>query len=283
MMRALRGPGLRPPSSGRAILRENTIRGIWSKGGAAVNGWLGIPSSVSAENMAQAGWDSLTVDLQHGLVDYQAAVTMFQAISTTPTIPLARVPWNEPGIIMKLLDAGAFGIVCPMINSREECERFVGACRYSPVGYRSVGPTRATWYGGGDYLKKANETVLTFAMIETRKAMDNLDAIISTPGLDAVYVGPSDLGLSLGREPKGDQTDPVVVEAIDAILASCKKHGVRGGIHCSSTDYAKKMFAQGYQFATILSDNGLLNAAAKSAVAAMKGTSAAAAGPKGPY
>jgi 4-hydroxy-2-oxoheptanedioate aldolase len=196
---------------------------------------------------------------------------------------MARVPWNEPGIIMKLLDAGAYGIVCPMINSREEAERFVGACRYSPVGYRSVGPVRATWYGGADYLKKANETVLTFAMIETRKAMDNLDAIISTPGLDAVYVGPADLGLSLGGEPKGDQTDPKIVAAIDAILASCKKHKVAAGIHCSSTDYAKKMFAQGFQFATILSDNALLNNAAKAAVAAMKGTPAAAAGPKGPY
>ena len=264
-------------------MRENTIRSIWAKGGAAVNGWLGIPSSAAAENMAQAGWDSLTVDLQHGLVDYQTAVGMFQAISTTATIPMARVPWNEPGIIMKLLDAGAYGIVCPMINSREECERFVGACRYSPVGYRSVGPVRATWYGGGDYLKKANETVLTFAMIETRKAMDNLDAIISTPGLDAVYVGPADLGLSLGGEPKGDQTDPKIVAAIDAILASCKKHKVVGGIHCSSTDYAKKMFEKGFQFATILSDNALLNNAAKAAVAAMKGTPVAAAGPKGPY
>jgi 4-hydroxy-2-oxoheptanedioate aldolase len=263
-------------------LRENTIRSIWAKGGAAINGWLGIPSGVSAENMAQAGWDSLTVDLQHGLVDFQAAVGMFQAISTTPTIPLARVPWNEPGIIMKLLDAGAYGIVCPMINSREECERFVGWCRYAPVGQRSVGPLRATWYGGPDYLKKANETVLTFAMIETKKAMDNLDAIVSTPGLDAVYVGPADLGLSLGGEPRGDQTDPKIVAAIDAILASCKKHGVRAGIHCQSPDYAKQVIAKGYQFTTILADNALLNAAARAAVAAMKGAPAAA-GPKGPY
>lgn len=265
-------------------MRENTVRSIWAKGGAVVNGWLGIPSAVSAENMAQAGWDSLTVDLQHGLVDYQAAVGMFQAITTTPTIPLARVPWNEPGIIMKLLDAGAYGIVCPMINSRAECEQFVASCRYSPVGFRSVGPVRATWYGGSDYLKKANETVLTFAMIETAKAMDNLDAIISTPGLDAVYVGPADLGLSLGGEPRGDQTDPKVVAAIDAILASCKKHGVRAGIHCGSTDYAKMVIAKGYQFTTILADNALLNNAAKAVVTAMKGAPAGAvAAPKGPY
>ena len=116
-------------------MRENTLKGIWRSGGAVINGWLGIPSSVAAENMAQAGWDSLTVDLQHGLVDYSDAVRMLQAISTTSTIPLARVPWLEPGIIMKMLDAGAYGVICPMINSRAECEAFVGACRYVPQGY----------------------------------------------------------------------------------------------------------------------------------------------------
>ncbi|MBL8674314.1 MAG: 2,4-dihydroxyhept-2-ene-1,7-dioic acid aldolase, partial [Rhodospirillales bacterium] len=120
-------------------MRENTVKRIWASGGAVVNGWLGIPSSVAAENMAQAGWDSLTVDLQHGLVDYQAGVGMMQAVCTTATMPLCRVPWNEAGIIMKMLDAGAMGVICPMINSRAECEAVVGACRYAPVGFRSVG------------------------------------------------------------------------------------------------------------------------------------------------
>ena len=158
-------------------MRENKVSTIWKSGGAVINGWLGIPSAVAAENMAQCGWDSLTVDLQHGLVDYQAAVGMMQAISTTGITPLARVPWNEPGIIMKLLDAGAFGIICPMINSRAEAEAFVGACRYAPVGYRSFGPVRAGWVHGGDYFKNANQTVLAIAMIETSKAMDNLEEI----------------------------------------------------------------------------------------------------------
>jgi len=251
-------------------VRENTVKSIWKKGGAAVNGWLGIPSGVAAEGMAQGGWDSLTADLQHGLIDYQAAVSLFQAIATTPTIPLARVPWNEPGIIMKLLDAGAFGIICPMVNSRAECEAFVGACRYAPVGYRSVGPTRAAWLHGADYVKHANDTVLTFAMIETRKAMENLDEILSTPGLDAVYVGPADLGLSLGGEPRGDQTDPKIVDAIQTIVKACKKHKIYAGIHCGSTDYAKKAIGWGFQFTTILADNALLVNAAKATVAAMR-------------
>ena len=203
-------------------MRENNVRSIWKRGGAVINGWLGIPSSIAAENMAQAGWDGLTVDLQHGHVDYQAAVTMLQAISTTGTTPLARVPWMEPGIIMKLLDAGAYGIVCPMINTRAECEAFVGACRYAPRGYRSFGPVRATWYGGADYFKHANDTVITMAMIETKQAMDNLDEILSVPELDSLYIGPNDLAISLGYAPSGVPTDPVVIDAIKTIAAGAK-------------------------------------------------------------
>ena len=264
-------------------MRENTIRSIWTKGGAVINGWLGIPSGVSAENMAQAGWDSLTVDLQHGLVDYQTAVTMFQAITTTPTMPLARVPWLEPGIIMKLLDAGAFGIVCPMINTRAECEAFVGACRYAPRGYRSFGPVRATWYAGADYWQHANDEVITMAMIETRKALDNLDEILSVPGLDALYIGPADLGLSLGSTPSAIPTDQVVLDAIKTILAAAKRHGIRPGIHTGSTDMAKQMISLGFQFVTLQADNAFLANAAKAAVGAMREGGAAPAKASGPY
>lgn len=251
-------------------MRENRIRTVWRQGGAIVNGWLGIPSGISAENMAHAGWDSLTVDLQHGHVDYQAAVSMFQAISTTPTVPLARVPWLEPGIIMKLLDAGAYGLICPMVNTRAECEAFVGACRYAPKGYRSFGPMRATWYGGPDYAQNANDTIVAMAMIETKKALGNLDDILSVPGLDGIYIGPADLGLSLGGEPRGDQTDPKVVDAIKKILAAAKKHKVRAGIHCASPEYARKMISWGFQFVTILGDSALMANAAKAVVAAMR-------------
>ena len=131
-------------------MRENRVRTIWQSGEAAVNGWLHIPSSWSAEIMSHQGWDSLTVDMQHGLMDYQTALTMLQAVSTTPVTPLARVPWNEPGIIGRMLDAGAYGIICPMINTRADAEAFVGACRYAPQGYRSLGPTRANLYAGSE-------------------------------------------------------------------------------------------------------------------------------------
>lgn len=262
-------------------MRENAVRSIWARGGAVINGWLGIPSPVSAENMAQCGWDSLTVDLQHGHIDYQVAVQMLQAISTTATMPFARVPWCEPGIIMKLLDAGAFGIICPMINSRADCEAFVGACRYAPRGYRSFGPVRATWYGGPDYYQKANDTIVAMAMIETTQAVERLDEILTVPGLDGIYIGPNDLAITLGRAPSGDPTDPLVLETIDRILAAARRHGIPAGLHCGSTAMAKRMIARGFQFTTLLGDNAFLNMAARSAVADVREDLAATGRPAG--
>ena len=132
-------------------MRANRIREIWQAAATAVNGWLAIPNSFSAETMAHQGWDSLTIDMQHGVVDYQAAVAMLTAISTTPVTPMVRVPWNDPGTIMKMLDAGAYGVICPMVNTREDAETFVAAAHYPPLGSRSFGPIRALLYGGADY------------------------------------------------------------------------------------------------------------------------------------
>lgn len=243
-------------------MRPNTIRAIWERGGCVLNGWLHVPNSFSAEVMAHAGWDSLTIDMQHGVVDYGAAVSLLQAISTTATIPLARVPWNEPGVIMKMLDAGCYGIICPMINGRAECEAFVGACRYPPQGYRSFGPVRAQLYAGQDYATNANTTVITMAMIETREAISNLHEILSTPGLDAIYVGPSDLSQSFGYPPRMDTTEPEIVSVIEQVIAAAREHGIVPGMHTGSVEYARQMAAKGMQFLTIGSDARLMAAAA---------------------
>ena len=148
--------------------------------------------------MANQGWDSLTIDMQHGLIDYPNAVNMLQAISTTETTPMARVNWNEPGQIMKILDAGCYGIICPMVSNRKEAENFVQACQYPPKGYRSFGPIRASIYGGGDYAKHADQEILKLAMIETKEALEKLDEILDTPNLDGIYIGPADLSLAVG-------------------------------------------------------------------------------------
>jgi 4-hydroxy-2-oxoheptanedioate aldolase len=251
-------------------VRENTLKTKWARGEVTVNGWLSIPSSFSAEVMAHQGFDSLTVDMQHGVVDYQVAVTMLQAVSTTGVIPLARVPWNDPGRLMKILDAGVYGVICPMISTREQAEALVQACRYPPRGFRSWGPVRASIYAGTDYGDHANQDILVIPMIETAQALENLDEILSVPGVDAVYVGPSDLSLALGCKPRLDQTDAPVVEAQKKIAAACKRHGVVAGIHNNTAAYALKMAAEGYQFLTLASDSRFLAARAAEEAAAVR-------------
>ena len=251
-------------------MRENRLRTIWKSGGAVVNGWLAIANSFSAETMAHQGWDSLTIDLQHGVVDYQGMVPMLQAISTTATVPVVRVPWLEPGILMKTLDAGAYGVICPMINSREDAQKLVAYTHYAPRGTRSFGPVRALLYGGADYPTHANDTIVTFAMIETAKALDNLDDILSVEGLDAIYIGPSDLSLALGCTPTFDDLDPQAAQAVEHILARSKAHGIVAGIHNGTAESALKRIAKGFQFVTVSSDARLMAAGARGVIAKMR-------------
>ncbi len=232
-------------------MRPNRIRDKWEAGEPAVNVFLAIPESFAAEMISTLPWDGVTIDMQHGIVDYQAAVRMMQGISRYDAAPMVRVPWNEPGIIMKSLDAGAYGIICPMVNNREEAERFVGACRYAPDGYRSTGPVRAAIYAGGDYHDQANRTILTLAMIETQQAVDNLDEICTVKGLDGLYIGPSDLSVSIGGPPGGDQRAPEVMKRIDTILAAAKRNGVKAGIHALTAKYAEEMIARGFDLVTL--------------------------------
>ena len=239
-------------------MRTNKLREHWAAGKGTVNGWCGIPSSFSAEIMAHAGFESVTIDCQHGLIDYQMAVTMLQAISTTDVVPLVRVPWREPGIIQKMLDAGSYGIICPMVNSRAQAEELVACASYPPLGSRSFGPIRATVYGGADYPTHANDQVLTIAMIETSEAMDNLVDIVTTPGLDGIYVGPADLANSMGIKPGFDPTDPTVDAAILEILREAKKAGIFAGIHCGFPTYIKRMWQEGYHFCSMMSDTRFL-------------------------
>ena len=256
-------------------MRENRVKQIWATGGTVLNGWCAIPSGFSAELMAHLGWDSLVIDAQHGLIGYADMVAMLQGISTTSVTPLVRVPWNDPAEIMKALDAGAYGVICPMINSRAECQSFVGACRYAPKGYRSSGPVRASLYGGSDYTVKANDTIAALAMIETREALAALDAIVSTPDLDAVYVGPSDLSVSLGLPHGLDRNEDVVLRALGEILGACRRHRVKAGIHTGSAAYAKRMVEMGFDFVTLMSDARFLTLAGGETVRDMRAAIAA--------
>ena len=251
-------------------MRENRLRTLWKSGGAAVNGWLTMPSSFSAETMAHQGWDTLTIDMQHGMIDDAALVPMLQAISTTDTVPVVRVPWLEPGILMRALDAGAYGVICPMVNTREDAQKLVAYTHYPPRGTRSFGPLRAVLYAGADYVQHANDTIVTFAMIETAEALDNLDDILSVEGLDAIYIGPSDLSLALGCKPTFDDLEPKAFEAVEHILARAKAHGVVAGIHNGTPEAALKRITKGFQFVTISSDARLMVDGAQQVISAMR-------------
>ncbi len=243
-------------------MTKTGITDIWQPGKTVLNGWLSLPCSFAAEAMAELGWDTLTVDLQHGLIDYQTAVTMAQAISISGKPALTRTPSLEPGIVGKLLDIGFSGVICPMVNSAEEARALVEACKYPPLGSRSFGPIRALTRFGSDYGEKANRETLAIAMIETGEAVENMPEILAVEGVDAVFVGPSDLAMSIGAQPSLTPDDPAVLDLIKRIADQANKFGIRAGIHTGSAAFAHKMCQTGYSLVTILNDNRLLAAGA---------------------
>ena len=250
---------------------SNTIKQRLAAGRAVVNGWLAIPSGFSAEVMAQCGWDSVTVDMQHGVQDYLSMVQCFQAMQAHPVTPLVRVPWNEPGIIGKVLDGGAMGVICPMVSTPDEARALVSACKYPPAGKRSNGPIRAAMYGeASSYQMTANDHVMVIPMIETQEAIDNIDAILDVPGIDMIYIGPSDLGFSLGLVPVLDREEPQILGIYDKLLTATKKRGIYAGIHNGTAAYAARMIEMGFRFVTIANDSGLMARAAKEAVTATR-------------
>ncbi|WP_334174764.1 aldolase/citrate lyase family protein [Pseudoxanthobacter sp.] len=251
----------------------NRLKQIWAAGRPALNGWLSIGNAFTAEIMAAQGYDSITIDAQHGALDYSAVLPMFQAMRASGVVPMARVPWREPGIIMKVLDAGAYGVICPMINNAREAAEFVSCMRYPPLGQRSFGPTRVSFAAGANYAGEANGEVLAFAMIETAEAVANLDEIAATPGLDGLYIGPADLtlGVAQGRLPPGfDREEDEMIAIIRRILAACKANGLRAGLHCGTPDYAARAVGWGFDLTTVSGDSRLLAGAAAASVAAFR-------------
>ena len=241
-------------------MRPNTLLTLWNEGRFALNAWLSIGSPYAAEVIANLGYDSVTVDLQHGMFDVETAIAMLQAISTTPAVPLVRVPANEAWLVQKLLDAGAYGVICPMIETAEQCAAFVRATRYPPEGERSFGPARGLLYGGADYVREANSTILSWAMVESLRGLDNLEAIAAVPGLGGIYIGPSDLGMGLDGAVQ-NPLSRTVVAAIDRIVAVAKRNGLRLGIFCPDLAVALDMRARGFDLITVMNDAGLLRQA----------------------
>jgi 4-hydroxy-2-oxoheptanedioate aldolase len=225
----------------------NNVKTVWASGKAVVNAWLAIPSGFSAEVIAQCGFDSVTVDMQHGVQDYLSMVQCFQAMNGHPVTPMVRVPWNEPGIIGKVLDGGAYGVICPMINTPQEAKNLVAYSKYPPMGVRSNGPIRSGLYGSaGTYQKTANQEIVLLPMMETKTAVENMEAILDVDGINGVYIGPSDLG----------------------------KRGLYPGIHCSGAEGAVRAINMGFKLVTLSNESGLMMTYAKMQVAQTRKDSA---------
>ena len=253
---------------------RNALKEKWASGEPTINGWLSIGNPFSAEIMASAGYDSLTVDWQHGALDYSDLLPMLQTMRASGTVPLARVPWLEPGAIMKALDAGAYGIICPMVNNGEEAAELVRHMRYPPKGVRSFGPTRANFAAGANYASEANDEIVCFAMVETAEAVKNLDEIAATPGVDGLYIGPADLtlGVTNGALPPGfDREEPEMIEVIQKIAKAAGNNGKIAALHCGSPAYAYRALDWGFDMVTLMNDVRLLASAASDSVGQMRG------------
>ncbi|MEI9996903.1 MAG: aldolase/citrate lyase family protein [Rhizomicrobium sp.] len=229
-----------------------------SEGKTVLNGWSVVPGAFVAEIMGSLGWDALTIDAQHGIIGYPEMVAMLQAVCRFDLTPMVRLAGNDPVLIGQALDAGAMGVICPLVSSPEEAARFVSACRYPPLGCRSSGATRAMIYAGFDYGGHADKEILKFAMIETREALDRVEEIAAVEGLDGLYVGPSDLSLALGGSQGFDKAEPAMIAAYERIVAACRHHGLTAGIHTASPAFARRTAQMGFRFITLVGDLNFL-------------------------
>lgn len=255
---------------------KNRLKTLWEEGKPALNAWLNIGHPFSAEIMAAQGFDSLTVDCQHGPNDYSNLLPMFQAMTASGKVLMARVPWCDPVWIMKFLDAGALGIICPMINSGEEAATFVSYLRYPPHGQRSWGPTRALFAHSGYSKDAANDAVLAWAQIETAEALENVNEIAATPFLDGVYIGPSDLALGISNgalKPGLDREEPEVIDAIKRVIEAAHDNGKRAALHCMTPEYAARGVEWGADLVTVGTDSVILAQGAAATVKSFRSLS----------
>ena len=249
---------------------KNNLLKILESNLPIINTWLSLPNSFVSEAFGKMGWDSITIDMQHGQNDYQSSIPMLQSLTNSSSVPMVRVPWSEPGIIMKMLDIGVMGIIAPMINNKEDCEKFVSYCYYPPIGQRSFGPMRAQLIHGSDYFQNANDNILSFAMIETKEAVNNLDEILSVKNLTGVYIGPADMSSSYGLQPKFDIKEDPIFSNIKLIANKAREYGKISGIHTGSTSYAKEMIELGFNLVTISSDFRAMTTFAQNIINEMK-------------
>ncbi|MBI4203015.1 MAG: 2,4-dihydroxyhept-2-ene-1,7-dioic acid aldolase [Chloroflexi bacterium] len=251
-------------------MRPNKVKRMWKEGQPVAAGWLSTGSPYVAEVMAHAGFDAIIMDLQHGMgFTTEKAIACMQAISTTDTVPICRMGWNDPKDIQFVLDAGAYGVIVPLVNTRAEAEAVVGAAKYPPEGFRSSGPNRARLYGGADYIDHANEEVIVLTMVETQESVDNLEEISKVKGLDGFYIGPSDLAMSLGVRGPDARRHPKHAAACQRVLDVARANGLVPCHHGAGPEVAAELFAQGFMMCQIGSDAGMVGNGSAAALKAL--------------
>ncbi|HSL01649.1 MAG TPA: aldolase/citrate lyase family protein [Rubrobacteraceae bacterium] len=254
-----------------AIDPVNPLKRIWAEGGTVFGLWAVVPGSFGVELMAGADIDYVCVDQQHGLIGYDAMLPMLQAIGAAGAAPVTRVLSGDPYRIMQSLDAGAWGVIVPMVDSAEEAASAVAACRYPPRGTRSWGPIRASAVVSSRDPEVIADAALCMVMVETREGLERVEEIAATPGLDGIYVGPSDLALSLGLAPTLEVEEPGHAKAVERIREACHKSGIAAGIHSPSGEWARRHAEAGFDMVTVATDAALLSAASTREAAAARG------------
>ena len=243
-------------------------------GETVFSGWCGLPYPIVAETFGREGFTAVTLDAQHGLWDVSALVAGVAAVRQAGAAPLVRIPVGDFALVSRALDFGAEGIIAPMINTQAEARAFAAAAKYPPIGERSWGPHRATALAGLSdqtvYLREANDHVVTLAMIETRVALGNLEAIVGTPGIDGIFLGPSDLSLALSDGTSLDPLSADVERELDRMLAAAQKAGKMTGAYCHSTERALALAKRGVRFLAVMSDIAMLRAGAAAALKVLK-------------
>lgn len=240
---------------------KESLKARWKAGEVTLGAWCMMPGALSAEALARLGFDWVLIDMQHGGMDYQMAVDMIRAIDLAGVVPIVRVPWNDPGIIGRVLDAGALGVVIPMIETVEDARRAVDACLYPPAGRRSFGPVRVALRDGNGYFATANDRVAVIPMIETSAALAAVDDIAGLPGVDAVFVGPFDLSVALGLPPGDNDGKPAFDAAIAKVAAAAKRAGKATAV-LSNAKVAPLRASQGFQMISVVTDIAAMSAAA---------------------
>lgn len=253
-------------------MKSNAVRAKLRSGAPSVGTWLALPDPVFAGLMSSTGFEWMTVELEHSPATIETAAHCFPIIAASNCVPLARVPVNSVENIKRVLDTGAWGVVVPMVNSRADAEAVVRAARYRPLGERSVGGQLHAANFATDattYYARANDEILVVVMAEHVDAIDNIDAILSVPGIDAVFVGPNDLHASMGLTPAFDSENPRFNDAVAAVLASARKHGVAPGIHVADAGQARRRLDEGWKMIAVASEVGFMLGKAEEQVTAL--------------